>query len=502
MKNFKNYLACLSMFALIFTSCSKDESGVDPTTEKATLSFGAIVADLANNSNKQSDVGDLPACSEAAPSYVEIVLMQGDEYVVGEVEPYRVDLVAGQVFTEEDAALELEPGQYTLEHFAVYDAAGNLTWIAPKGGVLAEFVDSPLPLTIDLGAGVKKYVDVSVLCYDDRDVNQYGYLFFEFDTTRAFEFCFFANYCPPSGRHFPARFSVEFSIDGTVIYEAEENINNVGVNNFGDNFADPICFALPDLAQYGDDEEYLDYTITLLDWEGVYDGPGTVITGSLSRNEVEANFDGPNNVNYEHIRFGCTTTPPPSGDCPAGQDPDGDGICNPNDDCPTVHTDDDDDGDCIPNNDDPCPYDPANECDDNGVGEGCETAYMFGDVELNSLDYPGNNWGWGLVIDADDIAADEDGVWRIPFYAGAGKNDISKGWEAGHVIITLDGNSLDVDFDLNDGVTMNDTHIWVGSDWPESRAPGQFDLGEDSFTVGSAPHYIIVHAEVCGDEED
>ena len=504
MKNFKNYLAGLAVFALLFSSCSKEETGVDPTTEKATLSFGAIVADLASQStNKQSDLSDLPECSDAAPSYVEIVLMQGDEYIVGGDAPYRIDLVAGQVFTEEDPALELEPGTYSLEHFAVYDAAGNLTWIAPKGGVLAEFVDAPLPLSIDLGAGVKKYVDVSVVCYDDRDVNEYGYLFFEFDTTRAFEFCFFANYCTPEGRHFPARFSVEFSIDGTVIYTAAENINEVGVNTAGDNYASPICFALPDLPQFGDDEEYLDYTITLLDWDGVYDGPGTVISGSLSRNEVEANFDGDNGVNYEHIRFGCDG--PPQGDCPAGQDPDGDGICNPVDDCPDTHTDDDDDGDCIPNEDDPCPYDPDNDCDENPVEEGCETAYMFGDVELNSLDYPGNAWGWGLEITAADIAAETDGVWEIPFYAGAGQNDTDKGWQAGQVVLTLDGGNLEVEIELNDGVTINDTHIYVGSDWPDSRAPGQFDMDDDDDVynvTGFDPVYVIVHAEVCGDEVD
>ncbi len=516
MKNFKNYLAGLAVFALLFSSCSKEETGVDPTTEKATLSFGAIVADLASQStNKQSDLSDLPECSDAAPAYVEIVLMQGDEYIVGGDAPYRVDLVSGQVFTEEDPALELDPGTYSLEHFAVYDAAGNLTWIAPKGGVLAEFVDAPLPLSINLGAGVKKYVDVSVVCYDDRDVNEYGYLFFEFDTTRAFEFCFFANYCTPEGRHFPARFSVEFSIDGTVIYTAAENINEVGVNAAGDNYARPICFALPDLPQYGDDEEYLDYTITLLDWDGVYDGPGTVITGSLSRNEVEANFDGDDNVNYEHIRFGCDGTTPPDDDndgvpndddiCPGfddNADADGDGIPDGCDECPNTPADMDDDGDCLPNNDDPCPYDPDNDCDDNPVGDGCETAYMFGDVELNSLDYPGNAWGWGLEITAADIAAEADGVWEIPFYAGAGQNDISKGWEAGHVVLTLEGGNLEVDIVLNDGVTINDTHIYVGSDWPDSRAPGQFDLDDDDdvYSVnGWDPVYVIVHAEVCGD---
>ncbi|SDK79465.1 hypothetical protein SAMN04488034_101492 [Salinimicrobium catena] len=521
MRKFQIYLAFLAAFALVFTSCSKDESDTIATEEKATLSFGAIVADMANKSaDKQSDVGDLPTCSEDSPAYVEVVLMKGDEYVIGEDEPYRVDLASGQVFTKEDEALELEPGQYTLEHFATYDAEGNLIWIAPKGGVLEKFVDAPLPLNIDLGAGVKKYVDVSVLCYDDRDVNQYGYQFFEFNTTKAMEFCFFANYCAPSGRHFPARYSVEFSVDGEVIYEAEENINNVGVNEYGDNYADPICFALPDLSEYADDEEYIDYTVTLLDSEGVYDAPENMtITGSLSRNEIEANFDGDSNVDYEHLRFGC------DGEVPA-DDADDDGVADEEDNCPETYNpgQEDADGDGVGNACEDGSGDGDNDGDDNDndgndndgdsdgddndgddndgdeVAENCDTAYMYGDNELDDLGlYDNANWGWGLVLDEDafdDEYYEGDGVWRLPFYAGAGQNDVSKGWEAGYIVLTLDGNELEVDIELNEGVSLNESHIYVGADWPESDAPGQFDLGTDTFTVGDAPH-IIVHAEVC-----
>ncbi|MGB7843893.1 MAG: hypothetical protein WBL21_13945, partial [Salinimicrobium sp.] len=291
MKKINHYLAWIAVFALFFTSCSKDEA-VQQSSEKASLSFGAIVQDLATKaSSKQAfDVGDLPQCTDDAPAYVEIVLMQGETAVVGSLEdPFMLDLVDGQLFTEEVPELELAPGNYTLEHFSVYNDMGELIWLAPKGGMLADWVDSPLPLAISLGAGVKKYVDVSVLCYDDRDVNQYGYQFFELDATQAFEFCFFVNYCTPEGRHFPARYSVDISIDGKPIYTGE--INTVDFYQDGEPYAEPLCLALPDLAQYADDEEYIDYSITLLDWEGVYDAAEMdPITGSLSRDEVMANF--------------------------------------------------------------------------------------------------------------------------------------------------------------------------------------------------------------------
>ncbi|NJX17575.1 hypothetical protein, partial [Tamlana crocina] len=97
---------------------------------------GAILNDLANQSNnKQSTTGDIPECTDGAtPAYVEIALYEGSTAVVGSTDvPFRVDLVNGQIFTEEVPQLELEPGTYSLEHFMVYDAAGNLLWVAPRG---------------------------------------------------------------------------------------------------------------------------------------------------------------------------------------------------------------------------------------------------------------------------------------------------------------------------------------------------------------------------------
>lgn len=407
MKKLNFYLSFIAVLALLFTSCSKDEeSGGNLDSENATLSFGAIVQDLANKSaNKQSDIGDLPACTDDSPAYVEIVLMQGDNEVVGSVaEPFQVNLVAGQVFTEEVPELELEPGTYSLEHFAVYNDGGDLIWLAPKGGVLAEFVDNALPLDINLGAGVKKYVDVSVICYDDRDVNQYGYMFFELDANRAFEYCFFANYCTPEGRHFPARYSVDISIDGNTIYSGVEN--TTGTNEDGDFYADPLCFALPDLEEYGDNEEYIDYTITLLDWDDAYgDVEQMVITGSLSRAEIMANLnDDGETVEYDHLRFGCGDD---NGETPV--DSDNDGVVDSIDECPNTaagvdvdevgcpieETDSDNDG--VVDSIDECPNTPAG-VDVDEVGCPLEETDSDNDGVVDSIDECPNTAA-GVAVD-------------------------------------------------------------------------------------------------------
>ena len=332
MKNFRIYLGFIAVFVLLFTSCSKDEATGESSSDKATLSFGAMVQDLAAKaSTKQSTLDDLPDCSDDAPAYVEIVLMQGGDDVVGSTEePYRVDLVSGELFTKEDAALELTPGNYVLDHFAVYNADGGLIWIAPRtGGALADWVENPLPMDISLGAGVKKYVDVPVLCFDNRDVNEYGYTFFELDATEVTDFCVFANYCSPDGRHYPARYSVDVYIEGDLVYSNAHN--QVGVNEDGDFFAEPLCGGLPLLSDYADDEDYIDVVVTLLSWDENYGSvEEMVIERSLSRNDILSNLDGSSGVFYEHLRFGCDDNGGEPGDA------DNDGVIDTNDNCPNT----------------------------------------------------------------------------------------------------------------------------------------------------------------------
>ena len=324
MKNFKTLMGVIVLFALLFTSCSKEENTPMNDSEKATLSFGAIVNDLASNStNKQStDAGDIPECSDAQPAYVTVVLSQNGNPMVGTMdEPFRVNLVPGQVFTEEAPELELTPGTYSLDHFMVYDASGNLIWVAPTGGPMADFVDSPLPMNINLGAGVKKYVDVSVLCYDNRDVNEYGYQFFEIDTNEAIEFCLFGNFCDATGRHFAAQYSVNVWMyaDGQRGEQIHADLQNVVEENAdGDMAASPLCLALPDTE--GMDEYY--FEITLMDGAD-YDATERVVrAGVLSDEEVRTFFEGDDNVESYHFRTGCEG----QDNLPVFQDPEDDAM--------------------------------------------------------------------------------------------------------------------------------------------------------------------------------
>jgi hypothetical protein len=388
MEILKRRILFVMLLCFLCFSCSEEES-VEVASEKATLSFSPILNDLLRSQeNSKQEAPELPACSDDTPAYVEIILLQGEEEIVGSSDsPFAIDLVSGENFTEYDSELKLEPGTYILDHFAVYNSEGELIWLAPKGGAMGDLVENSLPLEINLNSGVKKYVDVTVLCFDDRIVNEYGYLFFDLIPTKMFEFCFFANYCNASGRHFPAAFSVDIWLgtddSGTPLYSGLENM----ISTEGeDPSAAPLCVTLPDLQENEDDEAYLYYEVTLLDWPDVYgETAGTVIDGTLSRADIEANFDGDNNVDYEHLFFGC-------GDDGEPLDSDQDGIPDSEDNCPNTpnpdqededgngvgdacETGSDDDGDGVPNDIDECPNtDPGVVVDE----VGCESITVPG----------------------------------------------------------------------------------------------------------------------------
>ncbi|MFO7720218.1 MAG: vanadium-dependent haloperoxidase [Gillisia sp.] len=160
-------------------------------------------------------------------------------------------------------------------------------------------------MAIELNAGVKKYVQVSVLCFDNRFVNEYGYLFFDLNPNRAIEFCIFGNYCDETGRHYPAAFSVNIWAysNGATGAQLYTNLSNtVAMNDAGDYAGTPLCIALPDTA--GLDEYYIEISLLNSDAYGNVT-EGVIRSGVITDEDVRNLFDGADATNYFHFREGA-----------------------------------------------------------------------------------------------------------------------------------------------------------------------------------------------------
>ncbi len=316
MKKLSKYFSLIICLATLF-SCSQDDVK-NLSEEKATLSFGSLLNDLSGNrAMLKEHLDDIPDCTDGMPAYVEVALSQGGSWVVGsDTNPLRVDLSPNAAdydgdgvdnyFTKYSPDLELVPGTYTLEYFTVFDNEGNKLWIAPRSGLFENMVGAALPMDIPLGAGVKKYVSVDVVCYDRRMVNEYGYLFFDLNQNEIMNFCIFGNFCDENGRHFPAHFSASAWIyTGDPQNPRGQSIslitmNEVGVNSNGDAFAKPLCIALVDKS--GTDEYYVE--ITLLESDA-YDAPPKLIrSGVITDTDVRSLYSGDNSTEYFHFMEG------------------------------------------------------------------------------------------------------------------------------------------------------------------------------------------------------
>ncbi|GGW86848.1 motility-associated ABC transporter substrate-binding family protein [Salegentibacter mishustinae] len=393
MKNFKFNVMILALFALIFTSCSKDEnSGVEQqvSDEVAELYLGPVLnAEIRKALQKQE--ADLPECSDDAPAYAQISLVYGDaDTPVDVIVPIIMD--GNDLFTAYDEALEIPVASgettvsVTLNDFLVWNddggAPGEVIWAAPKtGSDFGGIVSQSLPFSWDLRAGSKTYTDVEVLCFDDREVNLYGYQFFDIIPVEIYEFCVFANYCNDAGRHFTANYTFDITYIGDdnniPLYTGEMPMaGNTEDDDSGDWYADPLCLAIPaPIYGEGPDTDYIRVTATLANWDANYPAPGAVdpISADLSWNEVQSFFVDDDNMDYWHIFFNC-------GDDDGGQN----------------GSDDDEDG--VPNDIDECPgTDPGVEVDE----VGCESIQVPGRdvVVLNDVNIFDN----GAMEDSDNV---------------------------------------------------------------------------------------------------
>jgi hypothetical protein len=124
----------------------------------------------------------------------------------------------------------------------------------------------------------------------------------------------------------------------------------------------------------------------------------------------------------------------------------------------------------------------------------CETAYAYsGDDALCFIDYGFSNWGWIIPLA-------EEGIYVFDIYAGAGQCDLTKGTLVGTAIITRSATTVTVVYDLEEGYTLYESHVYAGVDpLPHDKkgnptvAPGQYRIEEN--LVGEI--YVIAHAVVC-----
>ncbi|MCP9198807.1 hypothetical protein MKO06_02745 [Gramella sp. GC03-9] len=305
MKNFQLSVVVF-IFGLLCFSCSDEKETIlfAEDEELVNLSLNIDILGLSENNSSRQQIEDFPICIPATPYYIEIIMMQAGREVVGTSDaPFRIDLAPNQMFTRYVPEMALPAGDYYLDHCAVFTEDGTLMCLAPRfDSPMGRMSAAPMPMSINLVAGSKPFPDVPVLCFDDRDVNEFGYQFFDIQPTLIRNFCFFANYCSDSGRHYPARYELDISVEGVSVYR--DIISTNGEEN-GEYYADPVCVDLPIILDYEEDEKYIDYTLRLLEWEGVYEvDEEMVFNGSLSRADINEKLSG-DNIEYEHIFFNC-----------------------------------------------------------------------------------------------------------------------------------------------------------------------------------------------------
>ena len=138
-----------------------------------------------------------------------------------------------------------------------------------------------------------------------------------------------------------------------------------------------------------------------------------------------------------------------------------------------------------------------------------ETAWarMVDDPEITDHDFPGSNWATYIIVDQPTTE-------QSTFYLYAGQI-----YRAGELYVWKDDGYLYVEYDLDDGVTMSETHLHIALSLdgiPQQNgnpSPGQFEYKEDDhdpqidgyvYTIpwdvawDDVELYIAAHAVVWG----
>ncbi|WP_224487878.1 hypothetical protein [Robertkochia flava] len=149
--------------------------------------------------------------------------------------------------------------------------------------------------------------------------------------------------------------------------------------------------------------------------------------------------------------------------------------------------------------------------DQEGEEVSCETLFARGtDEESRCFSQDGfSRWGWTL-------GPLSEGEYTFELYAGAGQCDIEKGTLVGHLTLNYSDGSASVTYEMLEGFTLSETHLYIGSvPYPEDNkgeptvAPGEYpdqheldNASGDSFQIDglSGEIYVIAHGVSCSGE--
>lgn len=472
----KKLLLSLAISGLLLTSCEQDlpkENFNEP--QEVTFNIGSN-GGLLKAAN--TEIPSMADCSIEA-DYVWMLLNFDDGTNNGETQEFTIPVffVNGVLYTQ---AIKLPPGDYSLEDFILYadndtpddDSDDVVVSAAPHAeSVYGELVINALDVEFTIEEFTKLEVEVDVYCYQPKDHELFGFVWFKPNLHIVKEVIFFGDFCAQNPDFYegskygnfpkvdmPAIFQIEvykdsdsgdgFTYDLIATYDNFVNY----VNNESSASVPPL--KVPYIDSEGDDN----YKLKIYIWEFISKDANDLATYGWVYFETWYFSENADIMTVDDGVNDTYTIGP-------GQDGIYDFIVGP---CIVSEWDIDLDD----------PNWPGDEDDH-------ETAFAYSPEDGVSscfLDDPlnYNRWGWTNEID------NTDGTTSFDLYAGAAKCDVDKkGEKVGTVTVEISGNVALITFTILSGFDLLETHVYLGDDLLPS-------IDEDgiNFTIapGQYPH--------------
>ncbi len=179
----KKLFLLAGVVALFFSSCTQDLPGTDPNAPRE------VIFNTSGNGLLKSDM-DCSLTADYATIQIDGVIYTAATFVVNDV-----------LYTQ---AIKLAPGTYTLQMFTLWndndtpdDTSDDImVSAAPHAGApFADMVINPLDFVFDISAFLKIEVEVGVLCYEESEHDNFGFVWFKPNKTHVKQKWFFGDFC-------------------------------------------------------------------------------------------------------------------------------------------------------------------------------------------------------------------------------------------------------------------------------------------------------------------